>query len=341
MNNLETIKQKIVEEANITAEELTKKIKSKLEELSGLISEEGAAHIVANDLGVDLLKTDGVVKIKDLMPGMKDVSMNAKVIRKYDLRTFNRQSGEQGKVAKALVGDETGITMLVFWDDKTKYFESINDNDIINAKNLNVRDNNSRTEVHLGTGSEVKVNPEGVEIKTQTSSNAPPSQIPRKKISDITKEDSYAEVLATIVQVFDIKFFEKNGETGSVLNIFIDDGTDNMRTVLWKEQIPKITGLSQEEIMKFKDKPEEFEKIKTELLGKIQLFQGRVNFNEMFSRIELVINDVKNPDPKKEIETQKQQEKQTEKEEPIKSKTQESDDDLDEELLSLEDLEDI
>lgn len=339
MIKLDTIKQKIVEEANITDEELTKKINTKLEELSGLISEEGAAHIVANELGVDLLKTDGVVTIKDLMPGMKDVSVNAKVIRKYDLRTFNKQSGEQGKVAKALIGDESGITMLVFWDDKTKHFESINDNDIISITSLNVRDNNSRTEVHLSPASDLKLNPEGVEIKTQSNPSQPMQEAVRKKINEITKEDNQVEVLATLVQVFDLKFFERNGETGMVLNMFIDDGTDNMRTVFWKEQISKVTELSDQELLKFKEKPEDFEKVKTELLGKIIIIKGRVNFNEMFSRIELVVNDVQTPDPNKEMEQENKKDDSSTKQKP--KQTQESDDDLDEDLLSLEDLEDI
>ena len=45
---LQDIINKITEKAGITEEEVNEKIKQKLEQLSGLISKEGAAHIIAN-----------------------------------------------------------------------------------------------------------------------------------------------------------------------------------------------------------------------------------------------------------------------------------------------------
>ena len=43
------IKQKILSSGKLTLEELDQKLKAKINELSGLISEEGAAHIIANE----------------------------------------------------------------------------------------------------------------------------------------------------------------------------------------------------------------------------------------------------------------------------------------------------
>jgi len=80
---IELIKEKIIEKTQMSPKELDDKIKAKLEQLSGLISEEGAAHIIANELGVNLLQTQGVLKIKNLLPGMKNIEINGKIIRKY------------------------------------------------------------------------------------------------------------------------------------------------------------------------------------------------------------------------------------------------------------------
>ena len=49
----EKLLERMQEASGKSKEELAKKIQAKLEELSGLISKEGAAHIVANELGVN------------------------------------------------------------------------------------------------------------------------------------------------------------------------------------------------------------------------------------------------------------------------------------------------
>jgi hypothetical protein len=62
---IDVIIEKITEQTDLKEEEVQNKINSKLEQLSGLISKEGAAHIVANELGVKLMQTEGVMKIKE------------------------------------------------------------------------------------------------------------------------------------------------------------------------------------------------------------------------------------------------------------------------------------
>ena len=47
---------KLNEKSNLTSEEIASKIKLKMEQLSGLISKEGAAHIIANELGINLFE---------------------------------------------------------------------------------------------------------------------------------------------------------------------------------------------------------------------------------------------------------------------------------------------
>ena len=52
---LSDIKQKILAGGKLSAEQLELKLKAKINELSASISEEGAAHIIANELGVELV----------------------------------------------------------------------------------------------------------------------------------------------------------------------------------------------------------------------------------------------------------------------------------------------
>jgi len=365
---LVTIIQKIKEQSGLSEEEVTKRINSKLEHLSGLISKEGAAHIVANELGVKLMQTEGVLKIKNLLSGMRNIDLNGKVIRKYDIRTFENSRGK-GKVFKFLVGDETGVNMVVLWNDKADLEKKFKEEDLIKIKQASVRDNNGKIEIHLGEGSDIEVNPEGVKLEVKTTT----SKAERKKISELKEGDDNIEIFGTVVQLFDPKFFKVNSEGrrikeeenpegatyGAVLNIFVDDGSDNVRVVLWKNQILNFLQIKEKDLLRFKDDQASFEEQKNNMLGSMMKFIGRTTKNEMFGKIEFVANIVlANVNPEDEMkqlkkeETKKKEEskqsiikekskerKHVQEESKKKKETKETIDDDD--LLSLEDIEDI
>ena len=130
---LPMIKEKILQGADIEEAELDKKIEAKLEQLSGLISEEGAAHIVANELGVKLFQAGGKLEIKNVLAGMRDVEVMGKVARKYEVRTFN--TGERsGKVGSFMLADPTGSVRIVLWNDQADNMAKFNEGDIVHVK---------------------------------------------------------------------------------------------------------------------------------------------------------------------------------------------------------------
>ncbi|MFH1589987.1 MAG: OB-fold nucleic acid binding domain-containing protein [archaeon] len=318
---LADIKQKIKEQSKLSDVEINNKIKAKLEDLSGLISEEGAAHIIANDLGIKLVQEGEKLKIKNVLSGMKNIEISGKVTRKYDLKEFKTEK-RSGKLASFAIADETGFIRVVMWNEKTDEFDKFNEGDILTLQGGYVRDNNDRKEIHLGDHAKIKINPAGISIAVSEGGKP---QSTRKKLSELAEGDENVEVLATIVQVFDIRFFEVDGDNGKraiqkegkyyagekevtnltyayVMNLFIDDGTNNVRCVLWRNQIQKLLKLSHEEIVKFRDDPVPFEPMKKDLLGTIVKIVGRVNKNVSFDRLELVANLIfVDVDPEEEI----------------------------------------
>ncbi|MFH1770442.1 MAG: OB-fold nucleic acid binding domain-containing protein [archaeon] len=378
---LADIKSKIKEQSSLSEEDINNKIKKKLTDLSGLISEEGAAHIIANELGIKLVVASGPgekLQVKNVLAGMKNIEINGKVTRKYELKEFQTEK-RSGKLASFMIADETGFIRVVLWNDQTDNFEKLKEGDVVTLQGGYVRDNNGRKEIHLSNNGKMNINPKGISI--EAADNTPTS----KKLSELQEGDQNVEVLATIVQVFDIRFFEIDPATGRraterdgkfyagdkevptidyayVMNLFIDDGTENIRTVLWKNQIQNLLGLDHEGVLKFKAKPADFEPIKTELLGTIIKVVGRTNKNEAFDRLELVANMIyKDVDPEKEIKKLKQETpavvpKKVEKpskfdalkpepvEEAVMSAENDDDEDdseIEEETLSIDDLEDL
>jgi len=376
---LPTIIEKIKAATNLTEEEIKQRIKAKLEELSGLISEEGAAHIVANELGVKLLEPAGELTIKDLLAGMRSVDIIGKVKNVYEVRNFSTER-RSGKVGSIIIADTTGTIRVVLWNDQADAINDLTPGDTVKIKGAYVRNNQGRLELHLGDNAKIYKNPEGVTVDIDIS-QPPPAQ--EKHIAELTEQDNNVAITATIVQVFDPRFFPACPECNArvrednntftcpthgtitptynyVMNLYLDDGTDNIRCVLWREQVDALLGKTREEVLSFKDNPSLFEPHKTEMLGMIIKARGRVQKNENFGRLEFIAYNVEprpQPPAGEQLASQAQTantitetttatatltdegtvENITVKEETTMSKEPVND----EELLTLEDIEDL
>ncbi len=309
------IKRKITEAKGLTEEQIDAKIKEKLTQLAGLISEDGAAHIIANELGVEIVKTQGPATIADMFPGMKNVTATGKLTRKYELRTFDK-NGRQGKVASFMLADSTGQIRVTLWNDQTDTFDSLNEGDTLRIRNAWVKENRGYKELHLNTDSKLEQNPAGVavgDIKTR-GYDGPVKE--RKQVKELAGDEQNVELLGTIVQLYDPRFFDVDPDTGKrvtdghegakqtnyVMNAILDDGTGNIRTTFWKQQAQRLLKKTDEEMLQYQDNPSAFEQVKTDMLGEIVKIVGRCKKNDTFDRVEftanLVFTDV---DPEEEL----------------------------------------
>lgn len=317
----DVIREKIKDNAKISDAELDSRIKGKIDKLSGLISKEGAAHIIANELGIKLFdQTSGRLKIRSILVGMRNVEIVGKVQQIFEAREFKTET-RTGKVGSFIIGDETGTIRVVLWGSQADKLAELEQNKIIRIQAGYVKDNKGRKELHLGEQGVLDLNPEGEAV-----GEVKKTEFTRRSIKDLAESMADAEILGTIVQVYDMKFFEvcpqcgkktlpkdagtsictQHGTVNSaysyVFNTVLDDGTGNIRVALFKRQAEKLLGKQEQEIVMFKDSPDKFEKVKYDLLGKQIKIAGRVNKNMMFDRIEFIAQLVfPNPDPQEEV----------------------------------------
>lgn len=322
----EQIVEKIKIEKGLSEEEINSKVKKKCEQFSELISKEGAAHIIANELGVRLFeKISKRFKIKNLSPMLRNIEVAAKVIRLYEIRSFKTEKRE-GRLAAMLVGDETANIRVVVWDEKLiKQIEekNIKEDDVIVIRNAYVRENNGFKELHLGSGSVIEVNP--VDVKVNIAEKSQSFVFEKKKIIDL-KEGDLASINGIVVQLFEPRFYEACPECGKkllqengkfickehstvaevsvapVINLFVDDGSDNIRVVCFKNQAEKILSISNSQILDIKTDMTKFQDVKANVLGSQFVISGRVKKNEMFDRLELSAISVEEANPEKLIE---------------------------------------
>jgi len=298
---------RLKEKTGLSDQQLLEKIDAKCVSLSGLISKEGAAHIIANELGVKLLEGGG--KIKDLLPGMRSVEVLGRVTQIYEVRDFQRADGSAGKVGSFLVGDDTGVVRIVCWGSQADVLNQLATGTPIKVTGGMVRENQrGYKEVHLNDASRIILNPTEKVPEVGV-------KVTRKTLRELSETEEQVEVMGTIVQVFDPKFFEvcsscnarlkevegqwSCAEHGAMMpdysylvNVFLDDGTENMRVVLFRNQAERLLSKSKEQMVAFRASPETFEPLKTELLGEQFRFIGRAKKNTFFDRLEFIANQV-------------------------------------------------
>lgn len=293
----EKLLEKIAGSAGLDKGEIERRIEAKRSRLAGLISREGAAQVIAAELGISF--DNEKLKIDELMPGMRKVNITGKIINLFPVRTFVRNDKES-KVANLVIADETSNIKIVLWD--MNHIELIEKSELVEGNvveifNASMRDN----EVHLGSFSELKLSDKVLEnVKTEKI-------VKEKNIVDFCIGDDLS-VRSFIVQAFEPRFFnvcqecKKKvtpeaedfvcGEHGKVvpekralINLVLDDGTESIRAVLFHDTLSSL-GLTQLE------DPEKLSNQKQDILGKEMVFSGNVRNNKFFNTPEFIVNSV-------------------------------------------------
>ena len=316
--------KKISEKSGKSKDEVEKLVKKKIQELSGLLTKEGAAHIIANELGLTLVDSvEGRLKIEAIVEGLRGVETIGRISRLFDTNTFSRKDGSPGKVRSFILIDETNSIRVAMWNDVVDKYPQLKEGDIVVIENALVRKNNTGPlELHLNSQSKLVINPEGEGEELPASKGFAKNRV---MISELKGNEGTVEIFGTIVNVFDIRFYEvcpecqkrikkvgdaflcpTHGEVAPsfnyVLNVILDDGSSTIRTVLFTKETQTLCNLTNEEILAYNTNATEFEKTKHALLGKQVIISGNVVNNELFSRLEIVAREVNpNPDPQEEI----------------------------------------
>jgi len=301
--SLDDIVAKIKQSSGKTESEITTMITKKVEELNNLVSKEGAAHIVANELGVKLLddldKKD--IQIKNLLPGLRSVNVIGRVTRVFPVKEWEK--GERkGKVGSFVITDGTGTSRVVLWNDQTDMLEKeVKLGVILRITSAFVKEGNFGPELHLRDKSKIEFNPEGVTIDAPERKRVKISEIEpdqwvtfRAAVVDYIKRDPFFEVCPECgKRVRESEKFKcpEHGEVkpkySAALNIILDDGTGNVKAVFFGKNVESFIGMNLEE---FHEKNFEEEMVKQ--LGKEFIFFGKSGLNTFSGETEVVVREV-------------------------------------------------
>ncbi len=222
------------------------------------ISTKGAVFFMAQENNVNVkegLKDLREKTIDQLEEDMSNISILGRVTRKFDINTFERDDGSNGRVANLLLLDETGSTRVTFWGDKIHLFREVEEGEVIKIINASTKENQGRIDVNLNYQSRVIKDPEDERIENIPDSVQTTQAEPEDfKISEVTSGRSGVNVLGRVDRKFDINTFERDdGSIGSVGSLIVFDDTDNIRATFWDDRLEEFKKIETGDIIKIKN----------------------------------------------------------------------------------------
>jgi replication factor A1 len=237
---LDELVNKIVDEKALSRKQVFDLIEKKKGNLNWMISDEGAAEIVAKELGVetyqDSCDDDLALTIADLVTGMSNVMVTGRVTGVRPAREFNDKSGGKSVVANLTISDKSGEMRVVLWGEAAKPVQNndIDAGNIVRIHNGYVREDlGGRPELHVGRRGYLEVNPADTNEKY-----LPDSSRKLTEINQLTADMAQVNVAGVVSAVYPTKLIKtKEGKEVKLSSLLISDETGTrVRIVFWNDR---------------------------------------------------------------------------------------------------------
>jgi len=313
----DTIIDELEKQTNVSKEELKKRVENKQKELSGLVTLEGAGHLVAREMGIDLFeKFNKKLEIGNIVSGMRNVDVIGRVFKISGITEFARSDGSKGRVVNIFVGDRTGYVRLPLWDKQVSLIE----NDEIKLGDI-VQISAGLAKENIYGDIEVSLGKFGIIRAIESDVSFPSADDLLKKLFLPSNErveiknlvTGNFEIRGTVVNVFRTNFIfdvcstcgsrvdenKKCSEHGDVetapalvISCILDDGTGDIRIVLFRSLAEQVIQADASKLNSL-DPEARYDFIKEKLLGRELALAGKVKKNERFGNLEFLVSSLK------------------------------------------------
>lgn len=225
-------------------------IEEKISNAMGLLSEDGAVRLVAEELMEGPLPQEPPPELRmdigRLTAGLNDVTITAQVVSGEAEKEFTKQDGTTGRLVKLVLSDKTGQVSCANWDTKadevSKYGNLVGRT--ITIKHGYTRPGlNDAVELHTGERSEIIVSDK-------------PETLDRtifKPIGSIKEPTLGVNVIGVVHSQPRLYQFGKEGKEGTVLRTRIADDTGSIPLVAWNEKAEELKDLKQDDIVQVRN----------------------------------------------------------------------------------------
>ena len=177
--------------------------------------------------------------IDKLEAGSRDVTIAGRVISISNPRSFKTRKGQNGEVQNIELKDNTGTIRAVFWTQNIKLLKNVSEGDIIQIKNVDIKEGYTGLEANLRPRSSL------VHIE-EDPLKFPAYEEEITKIADIEPETK-VNIIARIIRIPTIRSYEKNGKEGKVASLELQDDSGQISYTLWNKNVELIKDLELED----------------------------------------------------------------------------------------------
>jgi len=177
--------------------------------------------------------------ISDLEKDSRGANVSGRVISISNKRSFKTRKGKSGEVCNVELQDNTGTMRCVFWTQNMPLLNKFHEGDIIQIKNVDIKEGYSGLEANL------------IPRSTIAHLDDDPSKYPvyEETITDIAdiEPDTKVNIIARILRIPTIRSYEKNGKQGKVASLELQDTTGKITYTLWNKNVELIEDLKLED----------------------------------------------------------------------------------------------
>lgn len=207
----------------------------------------------------------GMKDIVDLTVDMRDVDIQGKIATIYEVRTFTRKDGGEGKVQNVVIADKTSKVRVTFWGDDIDKIADAQEGDVLRILHGYMKEGfRGGVELQVGNRAEIMLNPKGTSKLKQldlskitddasSSGDAVGSFEPLGKtnITDLSIEMRDVDIEGKVVTAYDVKTFtRKDGGEGRLRNVIIADQTSKIRVTFWGDDVDTVADIQEGDVLR-------------------------------------------------------------------------------------------
>ncbi len=178
--------------------------------------------------------------ISSITEDMGSVHTAGEILKTGEIKKFEKKDGETGKVRTIKIGDETGKIDVSLWEEHAE--KQYSEGDRVEINHGYTRQRYGETRLNVGYRGNIKKTDREINYQADTT-----------QLKNIQPDRQY-DVLGNITGIEETKTFQrKDGSEGKVANIYIDDGTDEVRAALWGDHTKKTEELDIGDIIRIED----------------------------------------------------------------------------------------
>ena len=256
------IKEILLQREDLSKDRLMELIDNRKSFFQGLLSEEGAALLVAQDLKVNIDQEKiKPLQIDDLVSDLNNITITGRVIHTSQIKEFVRADGSSGKYIKLILADKTGEIFCTAWDSKAeKIAKKELQNKIVKILRGYTRKGlNSEVELHIGDRGDIIISNDEFEENFPNKVEKKPNKLKNEsrngsrildfrltKISDLALEMGSVNVLAKVIKIGKPRKSRNSiKKDGVFVDVLIGNKDGIIKTYFWDDKVKLLDDIKE------------------------------------------------------------------------------------------------